>query len=71
MYIGNFEIDYKDGTVRFKTSIDVEGGTLTKTMIKNLLYMNVYTFDKYLPGLKAVAEQGVDPAATIARIEQE
>ena len=32
--IGNWEMDWSDGEVRFKTSLDVEGGQLTTTMVK-------------------------------------
>lgn len=70
MYIGNFELDWSDGEVRFKTSIDVEGGDLTATMIKNLTYLNVLTMDRYYPGLHKVAFEGADPAAAVAEIEQ-
>ena len=33
MRIGNFELDYDDGEIRYKTSIDVEGGDLSDKMI--------------------------------------
>src|SRR5512137_2078049 len=37
MEVGNFEIDFSDGTVRYRTSVDLEGGVLTPVMIKNLV----------------------------------
>ena len=49
MIIGNFEMDFSDGEVRYKTSIDVEGGELTSPMIKSLIYANVLMMNKYLP----------------------
>lgn len=67
--IGNFELDFSDGEVRYKTAIDVEGAELTQTQIKNYLYWNVVTFDRYLIGLKDVVEQGIAPEDAIGKVE--
>lgn len=67
--IGNFELDFSDGEVRYKTSIDVEGGQLTTTMVKNLVYNNVLTMDKYYSGIMSVVYGNVSPADAIAKIE--
>lgn len=67
--IGNFELDFSDGEVRYKTALDVEGAELSQTQIKNYLYLNVITFDRYLNGLKEVVEQGVAPGDAIDKIE--
>ncbi len=69
MTLGNFEMDYRDGEIRFKTSIDVEGGELTETMIKNVIYINVMTMDKYLQGVNKVLYNDADPQAVITEIE--
>ncbi|NES86849.1 MAG: YbjN domain-containing protein [Moorea sp. SIO2B7] len=69
MIIGNFEMDFSDGEIRYKTSIDVEGENLTSTIIKNLVYSNVSMMDEYLPGILAVIEKNVSPAEAIAQIE--
>jgi len=69
MIIGNFEMDLEDGEIRYKTAVDVEGGELTSTMIKNLVYINVRMMDKYLPGIKAVSESGADPKEMVEEIE--
>ena len=70
MTIGNFELDYTDGEIRYKTSIDVEGDQLTSALIKNLVYTNVRMMDEYLPGITAVIEAGVSPEEVIWAIEQ-
>ena len=49
--IGNFELDFVDGEIRYKTSIDVENSTLTFPQIKQLVYTNVMMMDQYLPGI--------------------
>jgi hypothetical protein len=69
LIIGNFELDFSDGEIRYKTSIDVEGDYLSQALIKQLVYTNVLTMDQYLPGIMAVVEQGMEPKEAIARIE--
>lgn len=69
MIIGNFELDYSDGEVRYKTSIDVEGGELTPGLVKSLIYLNVMMMDKYLPGIMSVIYAGTDPAEAIEKVE--
>ncbi|WP_204150207.1 YbjN domain-containing protein [Leptolyngbya sp. CCY15150] len=71
LIIGNFEMDWSDGQIRYKTSIDVEGGTLTTEMVKQLVYVNVLTIDSYLPGLVAIAQQNLDAQEAIALVESE
>ncbi len=68
MEIGDFEMDFNDGEVRFRTSVDVEGGDLTTTMVKNLVYTNLAVMDQYLPGLKKVID-GMEPGKAIAEVE--
>jgi len=69
LIIGNFEIDLRDGEVRYKTSIDVEGGELEQHLIKPIVYTNVLMMDKYLPGLSAVTHGGMTAEGAIAMIE--
>lgn len=37
LLIGNFEMDFADGEVRFKTSVDIEDSALTHKLIQNLV----------------------------------
>jgi hypothetical protein len=67
--IGNFEMDYVDGEVRFKSSLDFEGEALTTNLIRNAIYPAVQTLDRYLPGALAVIYGGKAPEAAIAEIE--
>ena len=69
MIIGNFELDFVDGEIRYKTSIDVEGSTLTFPLIKRLVYTNVMMMDEYLPGITAVTKGEASPEDAIAQIE--
>ena len=69
MIIGNFELNFADGEIRYKTSIDVEGDRLTSALIKRLVYANVMMMDEYLPGIMSVIDRDVSPVEAIAQIE--
>jgi len=69
LYIGNFEMDYNDGEVRFKTSLDVEGDELSTALMKRIVYDNVGVMDKYLPGIMTVIYGGASPTEAIAKVE--
>jgi hypothetical protein len=69
LYLGNFELDYNDGEVRFKTSIDVEGDRLSTALVKRLVYDNVSVMDRYLPGVLSVIYGGASPTEAIAQVE--
>jgi hypothetical protein len=69
MIIGNFELDFTDGEIRYKTSIDVEGDRLSFALIKRLVYANVTMMDEYLPGIMSVIYGNVEAGEAIAQIE--
>ena len=67
--IGNFELDYGDGEVRYKSSLDFEDEALSDNLIRNTIYPAVQTLDSYLPGLMKVAFGGLTPFEAIEEIE--
>lgn len=69
MIIGNFEMDYADGEVRYKTSIDVEGSELTFDLARYMVYANVVTMDRYFKAALAVATTDMDPELAIFMVE--
>jgi hypothetical protein len=69
LYIGNFEMDYNDGEVRYKTSIDAENSHLDNALIKGVVYPNVTVMDKYFPGIMSVIYGGASPTEAIAMVE--
>lgn len=69
---GNFELDYEDGHIRCRTNVAVtEFHDLPPSMVSQVVYENVMLMDTYLPGLKAVIEQGMSPLAAIATAENQ
>jgi hypothetical protein len=68
--IGNFELDFDGGEVRFRTSLDVEGGEATEALVRNIVVANVLTMDRYVAGLLAVLN-GTDPADAVEDVEEQ
>ena len=71
MVIGNFEMDYEDGEMRYKTSIDIEGTELAASMIRQLVYANLVITDRYLPGIMRVIYSDESPVDVLDSIELE
>lgn len=69
LLLGNFEIDLGDGEVRFKSSVDVEEGTVTYRQYQNLLFVSLATMDRYYPGLQRVLQGSADAAAAVVESE--
>lgn len=67
--IGNFELNFDSGEIRYKTSIDVEGDDLSSSLIHPLVYTNIMTMDQYLPGIRAIIENQLPPQVAIAQVE--
>ncbi len=67
--VGNFEMDFDTGDVRFKTSAETPEGELTVSMVRALVYANVHNMDHYFPGVLSVVHGGLSPTAALARVE--
>ena len=68
--LGNFEMDFEDGEIRYKTSIDVEGDRLTTPLVKRLVYSNLSLMDDYFLGIMKVIFGGMSPEDVIAELEK-
>lgn len=69
MILGCFEMDYEDGEVRFRTSIDTSGDELTPPLIRQVVYANLVVMDRYFAGLMRVIYSDDEPEAIIDEIE--
>lgn len=63
--VGNFELNFDDGLVRFRSGLDVEGVTSVAPLLKGLTLLNVATMDKYLPAIEHVV-RGEHPVKALA-----
>jgi hypothetical protein len=70
LMLGNFEMDLNDGEVRFKTSVDAEGGSMGPRMIDNLMRSNLITMDRYFLGLMGVLYSERTPAEIFEEIHE-
>ncbi|HEX8393359.1 MAG TPA: YbjN domain-containing protein [Longimicrobium sp.] len=68
--VGNFEMDMEDGEIRYKASVDMEGGVLGETMVQNLVRASVAGFDRYYPAVMRVVYAGTSPAEAVADAER-
>ncbi len=69
LWLGNFEMDYSDGEVRYKTGLDVRDGELTMGMVGVLVFANLQTMDRYFPGMMSVIWSDISPEAAVAKAE--
>lgn len=69
MIIGNFEFDFSDGEIRYKTSIDVDSSNLDVAVIGQLVHTNLLNVDKYLLGIIEILDGEILPKEAIASIE--
>ncbi len=67
--VGNFEMDFNDGEVRYKTSVDVEGVEWGDKCLQNLIGTGVQTMTRYFNGLMSVCFSEVAPAEALRVIE--
>uniref|UniRef100_A0A7S3L478 YbjN domain-containing protein n=1 Tax=Amphora coffeiformis TaxID=265554 RepID=A0A7S3L478_9STRA len=61
MALGNFEVDFRDGEVRFRNGIDVEGGVLSVEMVRQLILLSAATMDRFFGGLMQVVYGSLVP----------
>ncbi|GAB1422396.1 YbjN domain-containing protein [Anaerolineales bacterium] len=67
--LGNFEMDFRDGEIRYKTSLDYEGSHLNEALIRQIVYSNLTIFDHYWPGVMKVIYTDVDCEQILEEIE--
>lgn len=69
LILGNFELDFSDGEIRYKTSFDAEDLDDPTPLFKSCIYANVLTADRYFPGLTAVMYGGSTPEQAVELVE--
>lgn len=69
LVIGNWEMDMRDGELRYKTSIDVEGDRITTALMRNMVFLNLQMMDRCLPALMGVMFGGLTPEQAALQLE--
>lgn len=67
--IGNFELNFDGGQLRYKSSFDFEDTDLTPDHIRNAIYPAVRTMNTYFPGVMMVLYNDATAEEAIARVE--
>lgn len=67
---GNFELDYSDGEVRYKTSAYYSTSILEDEVIENVIMNNVVSMDTALKGLLTAMLSKVEVDRIVAEIEK-
>ncbi len=67
--LGNFEMDFRDGEVRFKSSLEVDEDGPEGEPLQRVIQANVLAMDYYAPGIVQLAQGGESPAEVFARFD--
>ena len=65
LWLGNFELDFSNGQLRFRIGIDVEDGRLSEKMVSNLLGVTLNAMERYHVALMRIAFGEVEPEAAL------
>jgi hypothetical protein len=66
LHFGNFELDPRDGQMRFRAMIDVTGATMVPELVGRTVASALSLCERYFPGLMGVVFGGVEPADALA-----
>jgi hypothetical protein len=70
LQVGNFELDYDTGVIRYKTGLDTHGISFDRALVAGLVEPNLTLLDYHLPGLQAVIA-GAEPLETIQKFSED
>jgi hypothetical protein len=70
LYNGNFELDVRDGEIRYKTFVNCDGlDSLSSEVIKDSIYFSCFMMDRYGDGIAALALGFSDADTEIKKAE--
>jgi hypothetical protein len=61
LILGCFELDLKDGHIRFRTSVILPAGDITPGIVQHLMKSNVGIVDEYLHQILAILHSNITP----------
>lgn len=68
--IGNYEMDYSNGGVRFKSSFDFTGGTLARHLVRNAIVCAMDSAEIYHDALRRVMAGEAEPREAVTDAEK-
>lgn len=66
--IGNFELDFADGEIRYRVSADVEDGLLSEKMVDNMLGFTMTAMERFHDALMRIAFGDVEPELALVEL---
>lgn len=66
--VGCLEFDPAVGTLRYRTSLDLEGAEPSTELVRNVVFDNVHGADGWLPALQALVHEGCSPTQALRRV---
>jgi hypothetical protein len=70
LIIGNFELDFSDGEVRYKTSAFVRADKLTPATARDLCFTNFSSLNRYWQAILAVSHAGKSAEEALSEMEE-
>ena len=70
MLLGNFELDFSDGELRFKVVVDLPDVALTTRLVADVLAASLASCDRYHPAFMAVMYGGVSAEEAIGAVDE-
>jgi hypothetical protein len=67
--IGNFELDFEDGEIRFKTSIRISPDEVSNEIIKHLILTNILSMNKAFPILMELIYGASSPSDLLEKFK--
>lgn len=68
--IGNMEMDFKDGEVRYKTYANTDFNCFNEAIVRHILHANIQTFDRYIQGIVKILFSEYSAEEAIHLVEQ-
>ena len=69
LFLDNFDFDFEDGEIRFKTSILYESIELTPTIIGNIITSNLFAMDENIATITTFAFGGLSIEEALKKIK--
>ncbi|MCB9032954.1 MAG: hypothetical protein H6553_03875 [Chitinophagales bacterium] len=68
--IGNLEMDFKDGEIRYKTYANTDFNCFNEAIVRHILHANIQTFDRYIQGIVKILFANYTAEEAIHLVEQ-
>ena len=66
--LGHFDLDMRDGEVRFRTGVMLGASEIGDDLIKHVVFANMCSMDLFFPVIAAVATGHVEPEQAMAQL---